>query len=62
MARINVCDLCGKEMLECFTDEQYKIKVIKISNAYDGIAPFKRKRRVDVCDDCMRKIIRKAKI
>lgn len=55
MAKVEVCDLCDRKILEYFSDVSYRIT--KNGHGYDGYMPFRTKWKVDVCPDCLRRII-----
>jgi hypothetical protein len=55
-----MCDLCQKAMFDEFSDEVYHVTVKRLSHAYDGYAPWTRRQKLDVCDKCMRGIVKEA--
>lgn len=54
MSKAEICDFCGKTILETFSDVAYKIK--KIGHGYDGYQPFRHKWSVDICPNCMKNL------
>lgn len=57
MGKINVCDLCKKEILVRYEDKAYKFIVKKRWFSYDGFTPYGNTGTIDICFRCMRKII-----
>lgn len=51
MSKAELCDFCGKRIMDKFADSSYKITEIK--HAYDGYAPFLRRWSIDICPECM---------
>lgn len=57
MSQLEVCDLCKKEIMARYEDVAYKFIVKKRWHSYDGFTPYREKRKLDICFNCMRKII-----
>ena len=53
MSRILRCDCCGSRLLKEFSDVGYKVTVKKLTNRYDGYAPWVAKTKLDLCNVCM---------
>lgn len=53
-----VCDLCGKKIMERYEDKAYIFTVKKRWHSYDGFTPYREKTKLDICADCMKKIIK----
>lgn len=58
MSKLEVCDLCNKEIMRRFKDNAYRITVKRLVHFYDGFQPWRGKQSQDICESCMKKIIK----
>lgn len=57
MSKVEICDLCEKEIMVRYEDRAYKFTIKKRWYTYDGFTPYREKTNIDICFSCMRKII-----
>lgn len=57
MSKVEICDLCQTEIMARYEDKAYKFTVKKRWHSYDGFTPYREKTKLDICFNCMRKII-----
>ena len=57
MSRITRCDLCDMVLMPKFSDLGYKVTVKELKHSYDGYNPWLRKTKLDICLQCMERIV-----
>lgn len=57
MSKVELCDLCKQEIMARYEDTAYKFIVKKRWYSYGGLVPYPEKRKIDICFNCMRRII-----
>lgn len=59
MGKINICDLCRKEIMQRYSDETYRFTVKKRFFGHSGVSDgiYTGTVKLDICADCMSNII-----
>lgn len=62
MSKIDICNLCKLELPNGLPDANYKVVVKRRFWGYDGYQPYHYRVKLDICSQCMKKLIKVATI